>query len=98
LPGNSEDHYPEDHQARYIEAAVQGVLVTSIYQWEPAAWTEIQLHVAPRRNIVKTKDHPDEKFIRHLMGTFWPVLIYLLLGSGIVVRMFGSIRGASIRS
>src|SRR6266581_3275015 len=26
LPGN-----PEDHQARYIEAAVQGVLVTSIY-------------------------------------------------------------------
>jgi exodeoxyribonuclease-3 len=36
LPGNSEDHYsgdqyPEDHQARYIEAAVQGVLITSIY-------------------------------------------------------------------
>ncbi len=27
----SEDHYPEDHQARYIEAAVQGVLITSIY-------------------------------------------------------------------
>jgi len=26
LPGN-----PEDHQARYIEAAVQGVLITSIY-------------------------------------------------------------------
>jgi exodeoxyribonuclease-3 len=26
LPGNS-----EDHQARYIEAAVQGVLITSIY-------------------------------------------------------------------
>ena len=26
-----EDHYPEDHQARYIEAAVQGVLFTSIY-------------------------------------------------------------------
>jgi exodeoxyribonuclease-3 len=25
LPGN-----PEDHQARYIEAAVQGVLITSI--------------------------------------------------------------------
>src|SRR6202163_1195822 len=31
LPGNPEDHYPEDHQARYIEAAVQGVLITSIY-------------------------------------------------------------------
>ena len=41
LPGNSEGHfsetrnledrYPEDHQARYIEAAVQGVLITSIY-------------------------------------------------------------------
>src|SRR5450755_705539 len=31
LPGNSEDHYPEDQQARYIEAAVQGVLITSIY-------------------------------------------------------------------
>ncbi len=36
LPGNHEDHYPgdqypEDHQARYIEAAVQGVLITSIY-------------------------------------------------------------------
>jgi exodeoxyribonuclease III len=26
LPGN-----PEDHQARYIEAAVQGILITSIY-------------------------------------------------------------------
>jgi exonuclease III len=26
LPGN-----PEDHQARYIEAAVQGVLITSTY-------------------------------------------------------------------
>ena len=26
LPGN-----PEDHQARYIEAAVQGVLITSLY-------------------------------------------------------------------
>jgi exodeoxyribonuclease III len=31
LPGNPEDHYPEDQQARYIEAAVQGVLITSIY-------------------------------------------------------------------
>jgi exodeoxyribonuclease III len=31
LPGNPEDHNPEDHQARYIEAAVQGVLITSIY-------------------------------------------------------------------
>ena len=31
LPGNSDDHHPEDHQARYIEAAVQGVLVTSMY-------------------------------------------------------------------
>jgi exodeoxyribonuclease III len=36
LPGNSGDHrdenHPnEDHQARYIEAAVQGVLITSIY-------------------------------------------------------------------
>src|SRR5436305_14995262 len=36
LPGNPEDHYPagrqnEDHQARYIEAAVRGVLITSIY-------------------------------------------------------------------
>lgn len=42
LPGN-----PEDHQARYIEAAVQGVLITSIYlpKWESAAWTEIQLQV-----------------------------------------------------
>jgi exodeoxyribonuclease-3 len=28
LPGNSN---PKDHQARYIEAAVQGVLITSIY-------------------------------------------------------------------
>ena len=36
LPGNSDDdqaagHQAEDHQARYIEAAVQGVLITSIY-------------------------------------------------------------------
>ena len=31
LPGNSEHHHSEDHQARYIEAAVQEVLVTSIY-------------------------------------------------------------------
>ena len=36
LPGNPEDrqvegHQVEDHQARYIEAAVQGVLITSIY-------------------------------------------------------------------
>ena len=46
LPGNAEGHYSEtrnpetrnhqdrnheDHQARYIEAAVQGVLITSIY-------------------------------------------------------------------
>src|SRR6202167_302500 len=46
LPGNPEGHYPEarnhgdrnheprnheDHQARYIEAAVHGVLITSIY-------------------------------------------------------------------
>jgi exodeoxyribonuclease III len=39
LPGNSEDHkedhkkdhHSEDRQARYIEAAVQGVLITSIY-------------------------------------------------------------------
>ncbi|MGA8271965.1 MAG: exodeoxyribonuclease III [Candidatus Sulfotelmatobacter sp.] len=30
LPGNP-DHQAEDHQARYIEAAVQGVLITSIY-------------------------------------------------------------------
>jgi len=28
---NHEDRTPEDHQARYIEAAVQGVLITSIY-------------------------------------------------------------------
>jgi exodeoxyribonuclease III len=27
----SEDRYSEDHQARYIEAAVRGVLITSIY-------------------------------------------------------------------
>jgi exodeoxyribonuclease-3 len=40
LPGNP------DHQARYIEAAVQGVLITSsISQRESAAWTEIQLQV-----------------------------------------------------
>ena len=33
LPGNSnpKGHHSEDHQARYIEAAVQGVLFTSIY-------------------------------------------------------------------
>jgi exodeoxyribonuclease-3 len=39
LPGDSEDHkedhkkdhHSEDRQARYIEAAVQGVLITSIY-------------------------------------------------------------------
>ena len=30
LPGDSEVH-KKDHQARYIEAAVQGVLITSIY-------------------------------------------------------------------
>src|ERR1700687_6139232 len=32
LPGNSnpKDHHSEDQQARYIEAAVQGVLITSI--------------------------------------------------------------------
>lgn len=28
---NPDGHNPEDHQARYIEAAVQGVLITSIY-------------------------------------------------------------------
>ena len=31
LPGNSEDRNHQDRQARYIEAAVQGVLITSIY-------------------------------------------------------------------
>jgi exodeoxyribonuclease-3 len=31
LLGNPEDHHSEDHQARYVEAAVQGVLITSIY-------------------------------------------------------------------
>jgi exodeoxyribonuclease III len=31
LPGNPEDHYPKDQQARYIEGAVQGVLITFIY-------------------------------------------------------------------
>jgi exodeoxyribonuclease-3 len=31
LPGNPEDGKPEDRQARYIEAAVNGVLITSIY-------------------------------------------------------------------
>jgi exodeoxyribonuclease III len=31
LPGNSEGRKYEDQQARYIEAAVQGVLITSIY-------------------------------------------------------------------
>jgi exodeoxyribonuclease-3 len=31
LPGNSDGHHSEDRQARYIEAAVQGVLITSIY-------------------------------------------------------------------
>ncbi len=30
-PGNSDAHNNEDHQARYIEAAVQGVLIASIY-------------------------------------------------------------------
>ena len=30
-PGSPEDRNPEDRQARYIEAAVQGVLITSIY-------------------------------------------------------------------
>ena len=49
----------------------------------------------PWGKIVKTKNHPDERFIIHLMGTFWPVLIYLFLGSGIVVRLFGSVRGIS---
>jgi len=49
----------------------------------------------PWGHVVRTKGHPDERFIRHLMGTFWPVLIYLLLGSGIVVRIFGSTRGTS---
>ena len=29
LPGDSEGHSSEDRQARYIEAAVQGVLITS---------------------------------------------------------------------
>ncbi len=49
----------------------------------------------PWGQIVRTKDHPDERFIRHLMGTFWPVLIYLFLGSGIIVRIFGSVRSTS---
>lgn len=49
----------------------------------------------PWGQIVRTKDHPDERFIRRLMGTFWPVLIYLFPGSGIVVRIFGSVRGTS---
>ena len=31
LPGSSDGHTNKDHQARYIEAAVQGVLITSIY-------------------------------------------------------------------
>ena len=40
LPGNS-----EDHQARYIEAAVQGVLITSIYlpNGNPQRWIEIPI-------------------------------------------------------
>ncbi len=45
LPGN-----PEDRQARYIEAAAHGFLITSIYLYLPpkresAAWTKIQLQV-----------------------------------------------------
>ena len=31
MPGNPEGHFSEDRQARYIEAAVQGVPITSIY-------------------------------------------------------------------
>jgi exodeoxyribonuclease III len=31
LPGNNKGNFQEDRQARYIEAAVQGVLITSIY-------------------------------------------------------------------
>ena len=31
MPGNPEGHFSEDRQARYIEAAVQGVLITPIY-------------------------------------------------------------------
>ena len=42
LPGN-----PEDQQARYIEAAVQGVLITSIYlpNGNPQPGSEIRLQV-----------------------------------------------------
>ncbi|MGC1644993.1 MAG: endonuclease/exonuclease/phosphatase family protein [Candidatus Sulfotelmatobacter sp.] len=47
LPGNS-----EDHQARYIEAAVQGVLITSIYPPKlnyKLAWFERLIAHALRR-------------------------------------------------
>ena len=42
LPGN-----PDDRQARYIEAAVRGLLITSIYlpKWDSATWTKIRLQV-----------------------------------------------------
>jgi hypothetical protein len=66
----------------------------------PSAFLYLSRDVAdymfyPWGQIVRTKDHPDERFIRHLMGTFWPALIYLFFGSGIVVRIFGSVRGTS---
>ena len=39
----------------------------------------------PWGQVVKTKEHPDEKFIRHLMTTFWLFLIYLFLGAAVVL-------------
>jgi exodeoxyribonuclease-3 len=44
LPGD-----PQDRQARYLEAAVQGILVASILpsQWKSAAWAQVQLANSP---------------------------------------------------
>lgn len=44
----------------------------------------------PWGHIVKTRNHPEEAYIVHLMTTFWPLLMYLFVGFGFVIRIFGS--------
>ena len=50
LPGDS-----QDTQARYIEAAVKGVLIASLYlpEWQSAARSEVQLQAG----LVRTPDY-----------------------------------------
>lgn len=44
----------------------------------------------PWGHIVKTRNHPEETYIVHLMTIFWPWLMYLFVGFGFAIRLFGS--------